>query len=76
MGAVSERELVYGLAADRYLEQLEHGWQCSECDDEQKQRMKCKVCGKPYEEKQADGSVRRYSGTDALAEVRRETHGR
>jgi len=75
LGAISERELVCALAADRYLEQLEDGWQCDECTDRQKERTTCKVCGKSYEEKQADGSVRRYSGTDALAEARREAHG-
>lgn len=73
---MSDRELVYAIAADRFLEQQEHGWQCEACDDEQKARTKCKVCGKPYEEKQADGSVKRYTGTDVFGEIARMTRGR
>jgi len=75
LGAISERELVCALAADRYLEQLEDGWQCDECTDRQKERTTCKVCGKSYEEKQADGSIKRFTGTHVFDEIKRVRSG-
>ena len=76
MHKISRRELVYALAADRYLERLEDGWQCEECDERQKHRTKCKVCGKAYQEKRADGTVVTYGEqADPFAEARQALDG-
>lgn len=65
------------VAADRYLERLEEGWQCERCTEKQKHRLKCKVCGAAYQEKRADGTVVTYGDeADPFAEARQARDGR